>query len=124
MRWLIDGMNVIGSRPDGWWRARHDAMVRLVRQLERWAAATGEEVVVVFERPPSPAIASAAVEVAGAPRGGPNAADDEIARRVARDEGPAELRIVSSDAALAARVREYGAEVVGAGGFRRRLDDL
>ena len=26
MRWLVDGMNVIGSRPDGWWKDRDSAM--------------------------------------------------------------------------------------------------
>ena len=39
MRWLVDGMNVIGTRPDGWWRDRDAAMLRLVDLLERWAAA-------------------------------------------------------------------------------------
>ncbi len=41
MRWLVDGMNVIGTRPDGWWKDRHAAMVRLVGQLELWAASAG-----------------------------------------------------------------------------------
>ena len=59
MRWIVDGMNVIGSRPDGWWRDRHAAMVHLVDRLERWAAADGEDVVVVFEQPPRPPIARA-----------------------------------------------------------------
>jgi hypothetical protein len=45
MRWLVDGMNVIGTRPDGWWRDRDAAMLRLVDLLERWAAAEGEDVV-------------------------------------------------------------------------------
>ena len=52
MRWLVDGMNVIGTRPDGWWEDRHQAMVRLVDMLERWAAYGGEDVTVVFEQPP------------------------------------------------------------------------
>ena len=34
MRWLVDGMNVIGSRPDGWWKDRHAAMAGLVESLE------------------------------------------------------------------------------------------
>ena len=38
VRWLVDGMNVIGTRPDAWWRDRHAAMTRLVDMLERWAA--------------------------------------------------------------------------------------
>ena len=45
MRWLVDGMNVIGTRPDNWWRDRDAAMLRLVDQLERWAAAEGEDVI-------------------------------------------------------------------------------
>src|SRR5437660_1180627 len=53
MRWIVDAMNVIGTRPDGWWKDRHAAMARLVDQLERWTAATGDDVTVVFERAPS-----------------------------------------------------------------------
>jgi predicted RNA-binding protein with PIN domain len=123
-RWLIDGMNVIGSRPTGWWHDRAGAMRELVAQLRDFGSATGDSVAVVFDgRPRELGEDPEPVEVAFAP-GGRNAADDEIARRVARDESPAELRVVTSDAALAARVREHGAEVVGAGGFRRRLDEL
>ena len=61
-------MNVIGSRPDGWWRDRHAAMVRLVDLLERWAADSGEDVTVVFEQPPRPPIDSSVIEVAHAKR--------------------------------------------------------
>ena len=35
MRWYVDGMNVIGTRPDGWWRDRDAAMLHLVDLLER-----------------------------------------------------------------------------------------
>ncbi len=63
MRWLVDGMNVIGTRPDAWWKDRHGAMVRLVDMLERWAASSGEDVTVVFEQPPSPPIRSTVIEV-------------------------------------------------------------
>ena len=58
MRYLVDGMNVIGPRPDAWWKDRHAAMVRLVDTLERWVAESGEDVTVVFERPPRPPIRS------------------------------------------------------------------
>ena len=56
MLWLIDGMNVIGTRPDGWWKDRDAAMLRLVDMLERWAVVDGQEVTVVFERQPRPPI--------------------------------------------------------------------
>lgn len=122
MRWLVDGMNVIGSRPDRWWRDREGAMARLVAEIRRWAEAGGEEVTVVFERPPAAALAGGPVEVAHAPRPGRDAADDEIARRVLADPAPAEIRVVTSDRRLAARVIGAGARVEPAGAFRALLD--
>jgi len=109
-------MNVIGSRPDGWWRDRRAAMRRLVAQLDAYARGSGEEVAVVFDGRSFEL--EAEVEVAFAP-GGRGAADDEIARRVRADPG---WCVVTSDAELARRVRELGADVAGAGGFRRELE--
>jgi predicted RNA-binding protein with PIN domain len=122
VRWLVDGMNVIGSRPDGWWRDRDAAMARLVDLLERWVAESGEDVTVVFERPPSPPIRSTVIGVAHAPRRGANAADDEIVRRLAADERPEQVWVVTSDRLLADRARARGAVVEGADSFRRRLE--
>ena len=122
MRWLVDGMNVIGTRPDAWWRDRHAAMVRLVDMLERWAAAESDEVTVVFEKPPSPPISSPVIEVAHAPRARANAADDEIVRRVRRSAEPAAIRVVTSDRWLADTVRARGATVEPAESFRNRID--
>src|ERR1700757_1733534 len=103
MRWYVDGMNVIGTRPDGWWRDRDAAMLRLVDLLERWAAAEGQDVTVVFERPPRPPIRSTVVEVAHAPRPRPNAADHEIIRRLESHADPAAVTVVTSDRWLADR---------------------
>ena len=121
MRWIVDGMNVIGTRPDGWWRDRDAAMARLVKELEDYAAETGEEVTVVFERPAAPPLRSTVIEVATAPKPGPNAADYEIARRVEADPDPKTLTVATSDRTLAARVGTLGAVVVGAESFRSRL---
>ena len=121
-RWLVDAMNVIGSRPDGWWRDRHGAIVRLVTELEAFARAEDAPVCVVLEHAPSPPITSEAVEVAHAPRGGRDAADDEIDRRVRADADPASLRVATSDRRLAERVRAAGAQVEPAAAFRARLD--
>jgi uncharacterized protein YaiI (UPF0178 family) len=57
-----------------------------------------------------------------ASRRGRDAADDDIAALAGRDDDPAGLRVVTSDAELARRVEAAGAAVVGAGEFRRRLD--
>jgi uncharacterized protein YaiI (UPF0178 family) len=115
-------MNVIGSRPDGWWKDRDAAMARFVDQLERWAATRTDEVTVVFEQPPSVPPSPGIVEVAHAPRARPGAADDEIVRRVEADSKPQAIRVVTSDRGLASRVRGAGAAVMPAGRFWALLD--
>jgi predicted RNA-binding protein with PIN domain len=122
MRWLVDGMNVIGTRPDAWWKDRDAAMLRLVDQLERWAVNDDEEVTVVFERPPSPPIRSTVIDVAHAPKPKRNAADDEIVRRLRADPNPGAVRVVTSDRWLADRAHAAGASVEGSDSFRTRLD--
>jgi predicted RNA-binding protein with PIN domain len=121
-RWIVDGMNVIGSRPTGWWRDRLGAMRSLIEALDEFAAQSGDPVTVVFDGKPFELEAADRVEVLFASRRGPNAADDDIAALVERDAEPAELSVVSSDGDLARRVRDAGASVVGAGAFQRRLE--
>jgi predicted RNA-binding protein with PIN domain len=123
MRWLVDGMNVIGTRPDAWWKDRDGAMLRLVDLLERWAAAGGEDVTVVFERPPRPPIRSTVIEIRHAPRPKADAADDEIIRLLREDANPAAVRVVTSDRWLADRAWAAGATVEGARSFRARLEE-
>jgi uncharacterized protein YaiI (UPF0178 family) len=99
-------------------------MLRLVKQLEAWAAHEGEEVTVVFERPPSPPIRSTVIEVAHAPRPRADAADDEIIRRLRAEPEPARIRVVTSDRWLADRAWAAGASVEGADSFRIRIDEI
>ena len=120
-RWIVDGMNVIGSQPTGWWRDRPGAMRGLVAELGEFAAREGDEVTVVFDGKPFD-LEGDGVRVLFATRRGRNAADDDIAALVERDASPGELSVVTSDGDLARRVRDAGAAVVGAGEFRRRLD--
>ncbi len=117
-------MNVIGTRPDNWWRDRDAAMLKLVDLLERWAAAEGEDVVVVFERRPSPPIRSTVIEVAHAPKPKLNAADDEIVRRLKADPAAHSVRVVTSDRALSDRAYAAGATVEGADSFRTRIESI
>jgi predicted RNA-binding protein with PIN domain len=117
-RWIVDGMNVIGSRPTGWWRDRPGAMRELVERLET----LGEPVTVVFDGKAFEIEEAGGVDVRFASRRGRNAADDDIAALVAAADDPAALRVVTSDSDLAERVRQHGAEVEGAGQFRARLD--
>ncbi len=126
MRWIVDGMNVIGSKPDGWWRDRPAARRRLVAELAPFADEHGP-VTVVFDGHPQPdeidAGEQAGVTILFAP-GGPNAADHVIADLVRSDDLPAKgplPTVVTSDVALAADVRAAGIPVIGVSAFRRQL---
>ena len=116
-RLLVDGNNVIGSRPDGWWRDREGATRRLVRELQELSTRSGDRIAVVLDGAPLAGLEEGVHEgvlVAYARRTGRDAADDRIVDEVARDFDPPTLIVVTSDRGLAARVREYGAEVRGA----------
>ena len=124
MRWLVDASNVIGSRPDGWWRDREGAARRLIAALERFAEASGDPVTVVLDAgPPDLAGRTDAVEVVIAPSSPArrNAADDEIVRLLEASGTAGGVRVATSDRELAERVRALGAEVEGARTFRERL---
>lgn len=125
-RLIVDAMNVIGSRPTGWWRDRAGATRRFVAALEAFAAAEGvlELMVVIDGRALEdlPEGARGPLRLLYAPRRGRNAADDRIVELVAADAEASSLRVVTSDRALGERVRALGAEVVGASVLLQRLD--
>ncbi len=98
----MDGLNVIGTRPDGWWRDRTGAMRRLAAQL----AALDEDVVLVLDGRPRELDAD--LDVRWVP-----VADDLIAELA----GPGDT-VVTSDRGLAERL---DCQVIGARSFRQRL---
>ncbi len=122
--WVVDGNNVVGSRPDGWWRDRAAAKRALVERLERFAAARDVPVTVVFDGRAIDAGGGERVHVAFAARQGRDAADDDIAKLVVGHPDPGSLTIVTSDRELARRVRDGGAHVVGAQTLLAELDAL
>jgi predicted RNA-binding protein with PIN domain len=124
VHWLIDGMNLIGSRPDRWWQDRRGAMTRLVERLEDYSRASGEAISVFFDGKPFDLADEGTVEVVFARHRGANAADYEIEHRVKSLRDRSALRVVTSDKRLAEAVREQGAAVVSAGSFRSQLDAL
>ena len=125
MHWVVDGMNLIGSRPDGWWRDRAGARRRLVAEL---APLVGPdvEVTVVFDGRPGPGevegAAAAGITARFAP-GGPNAADHAIVALLPSLGDGADVTVVTSDAALADSVRRAAVAVVGVRAFRERLGE-
>ncbi|MFF3634918.1 NTP pyrophosphohydrolase [Streptomyces sp. NPDC002250] len=108
---IVDGANVVGSRPDGWWRDRRGAAGRLRDRL----AAEGlpghdgaVEIVLVVEGAARGVESVPGVRVESAPGSG----DDRIVELAAEHSGRRRL-VVTADRELRRRVSELGAEVTG-----------
>jgi hypothetical protein len=116
---IVDGANVVGSVPDGWWRDRAGAAARLRDRLAAAVAAgtipAAVEVVLVVEGAARGIDQADGVRVVAAPGSG----DDEIAR-LARDSDGAGT-VVTADRGLRERVSAAGAAVIGPGALRRWL---
>jgi hypothetical protein len=121
---VVDAMNVIGSRPDGWWRDRAGAVERLAAQLEGWAAASGERVTVVLERRPRRPLLVELVAVEWAREPGRDGADREIVRRLGEWVEEGEVTVVTSDRDLAAKAAAAGAAIEPSSRFRSRLEAI
>ena len=121
---VVDGNNVIGTVPDGWWRDRRAAARRLLARLQCLHARTGNELILVLDviDPELPEGDHSGVVVRYATRRGPNAADDRIRELVAELDGH-QLEVVTSDRALAADVRS-SAQLVTAKRFLTSLDEV
>jgi hypothetical protein len=111
---VVDAANVVGSRPNGWWRDRPGASRDLVAKLVAAiaAGALDPDVVVVLEGRARPGAAvgpaGPGVVVVHAPHSG----DDEIVLQ-ATAAATSPVRVVTADRALADRVRAHAATVVG-----------
>ncbi|MER6274358.1 NTP pyrophosphohydrolase [Streptomyces sp. 900105755] len=108
---IVDGANVVGSRPDGWWRDRKGAAERLRDRLaERGLPGrpTPVELVLVVEGAARGVASVPGVRVESAPGSG----DDRIVELAAEDPGRPRL-VVTADRELRSRVTELGAEVIG-----------
>jgi predicted RNA-binding protein with PIN domain len=121
-RLVVDAMNVIGSRPTGWWRDRRGAMAGLVKELTRYAEATGAPVTVVLDSRPFP-LDETEVDVRFASPGR-DAADDAIVEMLTGHQQASSLVVATSDKDLVSRARELGAGIMSAGALRRKLDEL
>jgi hypothetical protein len=109
---VIDGANVVGSRPDGWWRDRPGAAARLAEGLET-ARLPYDEVVLVLEgaaRRGRPAGTVPALRVVHADGSGDDAIVTEVARLVA--EG-GDVEVVTADRGLRSRVEACGGTCLG-----------
>ncbi|WP_239029411.1 hypothetical protein [Pseudonocardia acidicola] len=133
---VVDGANVVGSRPDGWWRDRAGAAARLAERLDAalrddpaaLAAAVGAvgspgdlHVPLVLEgaaRRAEPRVSDPRLEIVDAPADG-----DSTIAELARDltgRGD-DVVVVTADRGLRDRIRAAGARAVGPGALLRAL---
>lgn len=109
---VVDGANVVGSRPNGWWRDRAGAAGRLHQAI----AATDlgyDLVVLVLEgaaKRGMPAGDDGEVRTVHAPASGDDTIVDEVRARV--DNGD-EVVVVTADRVLRERVAVAGGSTVG-----------
>ena len=111
---VVDGANVVGSRPDGWWRDRAGAGRRLAERLAT-ARLPYDEVVLVLEgqaRNGQPPGQDRGVLTVHAPGSGDDAIVEAVQAQVAVGDGR-EVTVVTADRALRARVEAAGAGSVG-----------
>lgn len=125
MIWLIDGNNVYGSRPDGWWNDRAAASGRFAQRVAEWCRTHDDEVTLVFDAPVPEAtlmLAGGNLSIEQAPRRGRNAADDHIVDLANADGEPGlvEITVVSSDKGLRLRLAD-SVRLMGAGRFRELI---
>jgi hypothetical protein len=127
---LVDAANVVGSRPDGWWRDRAGAATRLLDRLaglvdRPLAGPDGgplicTAVVAVLEGQARDATAPAAVGVVRATGSGDDA---HVAEAAALTEAGRAVLVVTADRGLRARLPEAAA-VTGPGWLLARLDEV
>jgi hypothetical protein len=118
---VVDGANVVGSRPDGWWKDRAGAARRLHDRLLR-ADLDHDEVVLVLEgaaKAGVPAGRDLHVRTVHAPRDG----DSAIVALVTELSGAGALcTVVTADRVLAGLVAARGAVVSSPSYLLERLD--
>lgn len=119
---VVDGANVVGSRPDGWWKDRAGAARRLYDDLvaSGIAADTDGGVRLVLEgaaKAGVPVGAQDGVTVVHATGEG----DDEIVAQAVAALSAYDVTVVTADRGLCARLPE-GVLVHGPGWLRDRID--
>lgn len=117
---VVDGANVVGSRPDGWWRDRPGAAARLHRRLVA-TPGLADVVVLVLEgraRAGVPEGRAGAVDVVHAAGEG----DDRIVAEVATATNDGKtVTVVTADRGLRGRVVALRASVAGPDALLSRL---
>jgi len=118
---VVDGANVVGSRPDGWWKDRPGAAARLHARLVGSEALTPQVVLVLEGRARAGVLEGVSGRVEVVHAGGEG--DDTIVAEVSRAASTGRsVGAVTADRELAARVEELGATVLRPGWLLGRIE--
>jgi hypothetical protein len=117
---VVDAANVVGSRPDGWWRDRPGAARRLLTKLQTLPAQldTPTEIAVVLEGAAKAAVESASdpaypdLRIVLAKGSGDDAIVDLVTTAVA-DDNNRPITVVTADRGLRSRLAPLGAQTPG-----------
>ena len=131
---VVDGANVVGSRPDGWWHDRAGAARRLAGQLVAALTVSPADLVTALGAAPDAdvqvhlVLEGAAARAADLPTHpqldvvlAPADGDSTIATLA--DDLDDEVLVVTADRALRDRVRSAGAATIGPGALLRALPE-
>lgn len=109
---IVDGANVVGSRPDGWWRDRAGAAERLHQAIAS-ADLAYDAVVLVLEgaaKRGQPAGTDGAIDTVHAPGSGDDTIVDHVRGRSTVGD---DVLVVTADRMLRERVAAAGGTSVG-----------
>jgi predicted RNA-binding protein with PIN domain len=118
---VVDGANVVGSRPDGWWKDRAGAAARLHGRLAV-ADTSYDEIVLVLEgqaKAGVPKGTDAHLRTVHAARDGDSAITEEA--RTVRERGD-DVVVVTADRGLRMRVEALGCHTMSPGWLLELLD--
>jgi predicted RNA-binding protein with PIN domain len=122
VRWIVDGNNVMGSRPDRWWNDRPAAMQRLTQEIAEWCWTHDDSVLVVFDGRTIDdvvALSGGNLSVRFAGHNSPNAADHMIVEEALTDRSA--TTVVTADKGLNARLPP-AARHEGPSAFLKRIE--
>ena len=121
-RVVVDGNNVMGSRPDGWWRDRAGAARRLVAEITPLARSHGGEQTIGFDgrEPPRMPLSPECLTVVHTRHGRRDGADDRIVELVHEHPHRAASLVHTSDGKLLTRLQALGTRFMGSGALLKQ----
>lgn len=117
---VVDAANVVGARPDGWWKDRPGAARRLHESL-LVADLPYDQIVVVLEGEAKAGVKAGRdhhVRVVHAPRDGDRAVIEEVTKAIGAGH---QVLAITSDRVLGARAANLGARTMSAGWLLEHL---